>query len=264
MALIAMAVYDPPGECRGDLLFPCLHSLAKTVNFQKHRLFIINNGVCPKCLNELRLVVSGFAVQNAGIIGEGKNVGTARAINQAWKFRNPGENAVKVDSDVLIRDTGWVDAMEDAIAQEPRIGQIGLKRPDLAENPWAPEGDWSHSKLLMLPHKPGQRWLTVETVNHVMGTCVMHSAALLDKVGFLYQMGGVYGGDDADMSCRSQMAGFINCFLCNYHIEHPDNGDTSYDNWKRLYVGDNYHLLMENMEGYRSGAIPLHRGPTDE
>lgn len=266
MALISCVVYDPPGEPRTELLRGCLQSLADTVDWDRHRLITINNGICAE--SKAILDPCNFYCNNVNmpwftIIGEGQNIGTARAINKAWQLRNPGEHAVKVDSDILFHEPGWLDKLEECVGRDPRIGQVGLKRPDLAENPWVPAGDWNHSDLHMLPHQPGQTWLVVEKVRHCMGSAVLHSSALLDKVGYLYQMGSVYGFDDGDMSARSECAGFYNCFLPNYSISHPDPGGGAYQKSKERTAGQYMDKFLRLREDYKSGRQPLWRGPED-
>lgn len=261
MSLIACVVYDPPGEPRTALMRGALQSLAQTVS-HNHRLVIVSNGISLSSHDALKELKYSYGLRYH-LIETGDNIGTARAINKAWAMRAPGEHCVKVDSDVLIHEPGWLDKLEECIARDPQIGQIGLKRPDLMENPWAPVGDWSHSDLKMLPHNPGQSWLTVEVVRHCMGTAVLHSSALLDRVGYLYQMGAKYGMDDAIMSARSEIAGFYNCFLCNVHIDHPDPGGSRYQSWKEQVSGpliDRYRALVQD---YKMGFRDIRHGPDD-
>jgi hypothetical protein len=60
----------------------------------------------------------------------------------------------------------------------------------------------------------------------------MYSAALIEKIGYLYQPG-LYGYDDVLASHRSQIAGFYNCFLPHIEIEHIDQKETPHWQWKR-------------------------------
>ena len=131
-----------------------------------------------------------------------------------------------MDNDVLIHSPDWVEQLEEAIERDPSIGQCGLKRKDCWENPENPDPNYQ-TELYSLPHEPGQRWIIGEKTHHIIGTCVMHSAALLDKVGYLYQPG-LYGFDDVLMSLRSQLAGFKNVFLPHIDIDHIDPGGTDY------------------------------------
>lgn len=48
MALIAMAVYDTEENKRAKLTYRTVECLLKTVDFNKHRLFIIDNASCEE------------------------------------------------------------------------------------------------------------------------------------------------------------------------------------------------------------------------
>lgn len=233
MALIAMAVYCTEENQKDEKLSQVINALEDTIQlFDKNRICFVVNGHTKKTKRILE------AVDLCGphmVIYNNENVGTARAINQAWSKRKPGENCIKMDDDIVINQSGWIEEMEAAIEADPLIGQVGLKRKDCWEYPGHEHEDW-RSELKMLPHVPGHPWIVVEKVKHVIGSCVMHSAALLDKVGGLYQPG-LYGYDDVIMSHRSYLAGFYSCFLPHINIDHIDDGKTSFQSWKEKHSG---------------------------
>lgn len=260
MALCAMVVYDPPGEPRTDLMVNSIASVLATIHRERHRMFVVSNALCAE---SHRALVHQFGCGSFQLIETGSNIGTARGINRAWQLRNPGEHCLKIDSDVTIAEPGWLDKLEECIGRDPTIGQVGLKRPDLIESPHNAAG-WSKSELVMLPHKPGEKWLCVEKVHHVMGNCVLHSSALLDKVGYLYQMGAAYGFDDGDMSARCYAAGFYSCFYPHYYLSHPDPGLGNYQKWKEHQAAVYMDRFLETRKKYQTGELPLYRGPADE
>ena len=222
--LLAMAVYDTVENGRSWMTETTLMSLFNTVDFSKHRLIVSDNGSCDRTqrlYDDLNRVVQTFE-----IIRNGKNLGTAKAINKAWQRRLPGEHAIKMDNDVRIRQAEWADWIEDVFERDPTIGICGLKRRDLSENPF----DGS-SVLRMLPHERGQRWVTIEEVEHVIGTCQAYSSLLLDKIGYLVQPG-LYGFDDSLSSVRAKVAGFKRCFLVGFEIDHIDPGGSEFGKWK--------------------------------
>lgn len=263
MALIAMAIYSTLENGKDEYLRKTLQSLYETVDFKKHRLILSVNAFTEETL----MIMATF--QDLGVISKiifnyedngftPKNIGTAEAINRCWQYRNPSENCVKMDDDVVIHHQDWLYLMEEAIRRDPKIGQIGLKRRDCIEAPWV-VGHYG-SKLRMLSHEPGQTWITVEDVNHVMGTCVMHSFALLDKIGYLWQPG-VYGFDDSFMSLRSKLAGFTNSFLTAVDIEHIDRGDTDFQKWKENQASDKWQAYQTAYVQFTSGIRPLYYNP---
>lgn len=261
MALIAMAVFDQEGSGRTEYTERTIKCLVETVDFDKHRLFIIDNNSCKETKEVIEKLVTWWALNkypfsNLTIITNEENIGTAEAINKAWKLRKPGENCIKMDNDIIIHSKGWVEEMEEALKREPRIGQIGLKRKDLWEFPGHPQNEW-RSTLCMLPHEPGERWIVVEQCKHIMGTCVMHSAALLDKVGYLFQPG-KYGYDDTLMSWRSNLSGLITVFLPHIHIDHIDPGGSEYTDWKQKYAGEYARKVSNIVDEYIAGTRPLY------
>lgn len=256
-----MAVYCTEENNKDTYLYETLCSLEQTVDFNKHRLVVSVNGVTEETKRNLKGFSSSFDFEPATInkiIWNDTNLGTAEAINLVWQERKPGENCIKMDDDVLIHQRGWIDLMEEAIRREPRIGQIGLKRKDCIESP--ERTDFYKSELIMLPHKPGEKWIIAEKVNHVMGTCQMYSSALLDKIGYLYQPH-LYGFDDSLASFRSSLAGFINVFLPQIEIDHIDAGDTPYQKWKEDHSSAQWKEYHQIIADYKSGKKSIYYNP---
>lgn len=251
MALIAMAVYDTEENERSDITYETLNSLCSTVDFDKHRLVIIDNNSCGKT----KAMLLGPSLW-AKVITLPENIGTARAINKAWQLREPGEHCIKMDNDIVVNRKGWVDELEAAIAKDPLIGQVGLKRKDLWETPNHQNPDFK-SILHMLPHTPGEPWQVVEKVKHVLGSCVMHSSVLLDKVGYLYQPS-IYGYDDVLMSHRTHLAGFYSCFLPHINIDHIDPGGTPFQSWKEKHAGEQTQKVIELVREMYNGTNPIY------
>lgn len=258
-----MAVHDTEENGRSRFTERTLDCLSSTVDWRRHRLIIVDNDSCKKT----KAIIKGFSAFVSGtdehfqyfsvgpfqqvVLSLNENIGTARAINLGIKERQPGEHVIKIDNDVVIHQSGWVEQLEECVAREPRIGQVGLKRKDLWETPWH-EIPNNRCELMMLPHEPGQRWILVEKSKHIMGTCVLHSSALLDKIGYMYQPG-VYGYDDTLMSCRASIAGFITCFLSHIEIDHIDPGGTDYIKWKQREAGEYQSEVVQLMKDYVSG-----------
>lgn len=249
-----MAVYDTEENKRTHLTMETLISLIETVDFNRHRLIVVDNNSCVETKRLLNDQVRDLFTNK--VIALPENIGTARAINQAWKLRNPGEHCIKMDNDIIINSPGWVDELEEAIRRDPLIGQVGLKRKDCWECTWHEHEDW-RSTLHMLPHVPGEPWQIVEKVKHVIGSCVMHSSALLDKVGYLYQPS-LYGYDDVIMSHRTHLAGFYSCFLPHINIDHIDPGDTPYQDWKQKHSGEQTQAVINLVHEMYNGTKPIY------
>lgn len=246
-----MAVYSTDENKKDECLAKTLKSLDQTVNFKKHRLMLSVNGsteITKRIIHNNRDIIEQ-------VIWNDENLGTAEAINKLFRLRKPGEHAVKMDDDVVIHQDGWLDILEEIVNRDPTIGQAGLKRKDCIENDKHPD-PYYRSTLISLPQIPGQRWLMVEQCSHVMGTCVLHSSYLLDKLISLWQPS-CYGFDDVLMSKRSLVAGFKNVFYPHIEIDHIDDGKTPYQGWKERTALAKMEEINRLMRGYEDGSVSI-------
>jgi len=241
MALISMAVYDTVENKRTEYTAKTLECLLQTVNLARHPVHVIDNGSCDSTKNLLKKFDAYITIHT-----NQENLGTAKAVNIGWKHRQPGEHCIKIDNDVVIHSKGWACELEEAVKLDPSIGIVGLKRKDCWENP---NHENPHYKsTLDLIGGGNNKWIPIEKVNHVMGTCQLYNSDLLDKIGYLYQPR-LYGFDDALAAVRCQVAGFYSCFLPHIEIEHIDTGETPYQGWKERHSGEDmaaYNLLKNS------------------
>lgn len=255
MALIAMACYSTEENKKDECLEKTLESLSRTVDFNKHRLIISVNSIA----NDTLYLFSYFQDIIEEVIFNNSNLGTAQAINKVWQKRHEGEYIIKMDDDVVIHQTEWVDLMAEAIRRDNKIGIIGLKRRDLIQTTWHSDPHF-RSSLKMLPHDAGQKWLYVEETGDIMGTCTMYNPALLDKIGYLRQIK-KYGYDDNIACHRSHLAGFYNCFLTGIDIEHIDNGGTPYQDWKHKHSGECTQDFIKLVHDMIAGKESIYYNP---
>lgn len=231
-----MCVFDTEENQRAQYTERTLISLEETVDFFLHRIIIFDNGSCQQSRDNVEdfctRINAKFAKESfrALCIRSEENLGTAAGINECWNHRFPEENCIKLDNDVEFYHKGWVDEMEAAIDREPRIGIVALKRKDLTQSPWHEDPSFK-SELVMLPHAKGEPWIVIENVKNGFGTCQMYSAELLDRIGYLIQVG-PYGWDDHLSDVRCLIAGKWTCFLPHIEIDHIDTGGTEYTEWK--------------------------------
>jgi len=264
MAIICMAVHDTVENKRSNLTLRTLNSLWSTVDWfeQKHRLVIIDNNSC----DETKDILYNFKErmfdtwnEQVRIITNAINIGTAAAINQGLKLRNMEEYAVKMDNDVVFYKNGWLEEMQEAIMRKPDIGILGLKRRDCTESVYSIDTNLK-SKIVELPHEPGQKWYYVEECKHVMGTCTMLNPALLAQIGYFFQHG-LYGFDDSLLCVRSRVAGFTNAFLCGVDIEHIDPGGDEYTQWKQDEARRSLDAFVKECIAYETGAKSIYYNP---
>lgn len=250
MALIAMCCFDTDENNRTQYTKRTLQSLMQTVNMARHRIIVVDNASCEATKRVLR-----YFDPYIKVITLGQNLGTAKGINMAWLEREPGEHAIKMDNDVVIHSKGWVEEMEEAIMLDSKIGIVGLKRKDCWENP-NHESAMYRSELKLLGGV-NHKWIPIEKVNHVMGTCQMFNSALLDKIGYLYQPR-LYGFDDSLAAIRCQVAGFYSCFIPHIEIDHIDTGETPYQGWKEKHSGEDMVAFNQIKNAYLNGTKPIY------
>lgn len=250
MAILALAVWDTEENKRSEYTWRTLTRLVQTVDLKKHRIIISDNGSCQytqDCYTHFKEFVE--------VIYNKVNIGTAKAINVALKLRNEGENFIKMDNDIFVYQKGWVDQLEECVKRESSIGIIGLKRKDLWQHPLH-ENEAYRTYIQSLPHEAGQRWLNIEVCPDIMGSCTMLSSSLIEAVGGFTQEG-VYGFDDTDMSLRSLLAGFKNAFLPHIEIDHIDEGNNAYTEWKQKASGATMAGFNKRCEEYKNGTRSL-------
>jgi glycosyltransferase involved in cell wall biosynthesis len=261
-ALVAMAVYNTPENKRWEMTQETVRSFHQCNGYERHQLVIVDNGsTCERTHEYLLNLHKNHDPRDVLVISLDRNIGTAAAINQAWKLREPGQHCVKMDNDFIVWESGWawVDVMTDALEREPRIGILGLKRKDCWEHPTHENPDL-RSELIMLPHEPGQRWIVAEKVFHVMGTCQMYASHFLDKFGYLWQPS-LYGYDDVLAAHRCHALGYWSCFLPHIEIDHIDPGDTPYQSWKERHAGEVTQQVIQIAQEYRMGIRSCYYNP---
>lgn len=254
-ALIGMAVYSTAENQKDECLLKTLTSLSETVDFSKHTLMLSVNGYT----DFTKIIIGGFEDIISKVFWNDENLGTAEGINLCWKERQLGQNCIKMDDDVTFKQSGWVDQMEEAIEREPKIGIVALKRKDLIQTTWHEDPNY-RSEMIMLPHEPGQRWITIERTSDIMGTCTMFNSSLLDSIGYLKQFG-TYGFDDNIASWRSHLSGFWNCFLNHIEIDHIDTLAGPYQEWKQKHAGEHAASMIKEVHEYINKTKSLYYNP---
>jgi GT2 family glycosyltransferase len=253
--LIGMAVYSTEENKKDECLRRTLESLDRTVDFTKHKLMLSVNA----STQETKEILHYHRDIISKVFWNDTNLGTAEAINLVWKEREEGQHCVKADDDFIVEEVGWLDRMVRCIEREPNIGIIGLKRTDVWEHD-RHEDPYYRSEFMHLPHEPGQEWLLIEKVRHVIGTCQLYNSAFLDKIGYLYQPS-KYGYDDVLASWRAFKAGMITCFYPYTSIHHIDPGNTPYQDWKHRHSGEVTMEVIRIKDQYMSGERSIYYNP---
>lgn len=260
MSLICIASYCTEENGRLKYAKRCMHSLLDTVDFNKHRLGVYLNAPSDEAKKFYDDFVfafeSRFNRNNLIIIENEENVGTAKAVTALMAKGTKDDFAyIKADDDFIVNKIGWVDEMEDAARRFPNAGVIALKRRDLTESTY--RTDWAKSTLIEVPHKAGEKWYHLESVNACIGTCMMITPAAIEKVGALTQRG-VYGLDDSKYSYRCMLVGLLSCYLCGVDIEHIDEGGDAYSKWKQEVASEVLQTYQQDLSNYKLGIEPIY------
>ena len=262
---IVMASYVTKTNGRLEYAKETLFSLLDTVNFNIHELFISDNNSCEDMVKFYNVFSDffneKFPIENLKISYNDSNLGTAEAVNLGIRQRKENQFVIKVDSDVTIGKSFWVEEMEECFARYPRLGILGLKRTEVIQKADHENPEY-RTKLVSVPHKRGQKWIILELCNDIIGTCTMFSPKLLDKVGYLYQPSN-YGWDDVLMSIRSEKAGFENAFIPHIPIVHLDNGEGDYARQKEKEAEKTIGEFDEIAKDYKKGIRDIYYSPFD-
>jgi len=250
MSLIAMAVFDTEENQRTAYTKETLNCLLATVDLNQHQVVVIDNNSCQETKELLKKHNQIFT-----IITLSENVGTAKAINRGWKLSKGNEHLIKMDNDVVINYSNWVDEMEEYLEADTMIGILGLKRKDLMENPH--RNDQWKTTLRMLPHKNGESWKVVEDADHIIGTCQMYNKALIKKIGGLIQPS-IYGFDDTLSAVRCKLAGFKNSFIPHIDIDHIDTKENPYWQEKRILAQNDMAEFNRMKEELINGKLSIY------
>lgn len=262
MALIVMVTYDNEVNKRDEYTKLTLQSLLQTVDFNKHRLFISDNGsyeptqqIFGDFIYQYKYEYN-FPWQNLIISYNEENLGTSKALNKGLEIRLPNEPCIKIDPDMVIHQNGWVDSLCEVIERDPQYGIVGLKRKDLEQTP-NNDNLTFRTEMVMLPHERGQSWITVEESNDIIGSCTLFNPLLMDAIGLSYQPS-LYGFEDNLYSLRSLIAGFKNCFLPHIICDHIDRGDNEYAKIKHTQANDVWAEYQRVHTEYVNGIRPIY------
>lgn len=260
MALLATAVFNTKENGRLPLTYEFLKGLAKTVDWNRHRLVIVDQNSIFETKSMLSDCAGGFCgMPKATVITLPENIGTARGINKGWALRRPGEVCLKIDDDWKTDTVGWVDIMEECFKKDSELGLLCLKRRVLGQWAGPPVPPKERSRLIALPHEEGERWLIVEKCYHSFGTCQAYRSELIDKIGGLVQPS-LYGYDDCLADERCRIAGYYAAFLPWIDIEYLDTNthDHPYQAAKEAEAARITPIYEQWVDEYRSGKRSIY------
>lgn len=255
MSLLIMVVWDTHKNDRTKYTKRTLQNLLKTVDFSRNRLFISDNGSCEET-HILYDWVKGELGDAVTICYNGENLGTAKALNKGLAVRREGEPCIKLDGDIEVHYSGWVEKLKEVIERDPSYGIVGLKRKDLMQSPDTDNLTFK-SELKMLPHIAGQRWVIVEEHRDIIGTCTLFNPKLIDAIGYSIQPM-EYSFEDTLYGLRSTLAGFKNCFVPWIELDHIDDGANPYTQEKQDMAAKSWQEYQRWHTEYCNGTRDIY------
>lgn len=291
MGLVIVVTWDTMDNGRAACTAECIRALERTVDWRNHRLIVSDNcSTDPKTRELLDFIDREWMAGKT--LRHKKNLGTAGAVNEALRDREPNEPVAVLDNDAVIYTDGWLDDCLEAMRRMPVIGLVGLKRKDLTQRPdtpWSPDArDWhqqwqnSYARLERLsrddffksqlvylpPNKPGEHnlgWhLIVELTYDVMGTVHVISSDTMDDLGYYFQPT-LYGFDDVLLCERVWASGRKCAFLPSIKLEHYDHSpNLSYVMWKDRESTAGWDKFVNMRKAICEGSIPVYYNPFSE
>lgn len=261
MALILMVVQDTPENGRYRYTKTTLESLRRTVDWDRHRLIVIDNNSSGPTTR----LLSHYMFYELITLPE--NIGQARALNKGLPKRYPGEIVVRMDNDIAIHNTGWVEDMKYVLEKDDKVGIVALKRKNAWEHPCNPDPNF-RSTLEMLPHEDWEKWMVIEVADSVLGTCQALRPEFLDKIGFFYQMGSLWGFIDPIICAKAHVLGYKTVYIPHIVVDYLESETdivgrrTAYQLWKDRCASDYFPRFEEEKKRILSGGSVYH-GPED-
>jgi hypothetical protein len=176
---------------RCDETIATLRSLQTTSAFDDAEVVVWDNNSVDGTAEKLRhLVQSGF-LQWDRVFFSQENIGCPRALNALLhSWRRPGQHFMKVDNDVVLETKGWVGKL---------VAFLGEHREVALASAWYDElADESQRGRFRARH---DGWLEVFPI---VGHCVIHRGAFLDRTGYFDVLAPdhLYGFEDLLMAHR--------------------------------------------------------------
>jgi glycosyltransferase involved in cell wall biosynthesis len=210
--LVVMTVYNRPNETMA-----ALQSLEETTDLSEITLAVMDNGSDA----DLPEAISDWAMRCAARVKDScikvyrlpQNIGCPRALNLALKLnRQPGQPVVKIDNDVRMLTTGWVESVRGLIA-----GREAAGRQVAMVGAWY-DGVWEGR---LLGEETGPAGQTLYHVCPVIGHAVWHTGAFMDTVSYFDVLADdhLYGFEDLILSHKASVLGWETLVWKGWQIE---------------------------------------------
>jgi len=139
------------------------------------------------------------AIKNLVLLHE--NVGVAKASNLAWSLEPDASYYLKLDNDIVVQKSGWLNGMVEVVDALPEAGMVAYNFEPVSYPEYELRGIWSRPKNGSLG-----------------GACVLIPRRTHELLGYWCEEYGLYGEEDADYGFRSMQAGLLNVYMLDENV----------------------------------------------
>lgn len=177
-----------------------------------------------------------------GIIRNGRNLGVAKSVADAWL----GVDAavyMKLDNDTLLNRPEWWKAILSAASGLENLGVIGF--------PVAPV--WEKTPKRVIPRTDWQ-WRRVNRAC-VNGAAMAIPRAAFERMGYPFIFPHPYSGFDGEYSARARACGFKTGYILGNWAEQisPAKSERGYERWKKRSHKFNFRAIVQRTRGVTAG-----------
>jgi|GEM_PF-2584705 len=233
-----------------------------------YTLTIIDNASTDGTREYLQVMHAKGHIKNLVLLNE--NEGVARASNIAWHMEPAAAYYMKLDNDIVVQKSTWLEDMVHVLSSVPTIGMLGYNL---------------EATSYPLCEKNGVRY-RVKPQGNLGGATVLVPRRTQEFLGFWSEEFGLYGEEDADYGWKVKLLGLENAYMEDedalFHLpagkaavihqktfEAKDGleevQDRVYREWKDEQRRQNLRndgLFHRNLVGYNQGWMPFSKPGT--
>jgi glycosyltransferase involved in cell wall biosynthesis len=130
-----------------------------------------------------------------------KNIGVARASNQAWRCEPEAAYYLKYDNDIVIQKKGWLRKMVRVVEAIPFAGVVGY-----------------NFETQSFPAQTINGISVRLKYRNIGGACILIPKRTEALLGHWCEDYGIYGEEDGDYGIRTELVGLSNIYMKDEHI----------------------------------------------
>lgn len=248
--LLVVCVNDTPENTRNEVTDPCINSMLNTVELDRHKLVLVDNGSTdPRTIALLDRVSKHRGVE---LIRLPENKYATYAYNVAIKRYDPAGNNqifVRIENDVVFQTDDWAEIIWETFdAAHKKDFPLGL----LSTLPVNLPKGWERVHVLEGADGP----IILLEAGEVPGYTTAFHPDLLRSLGYLQSAGRYI--EDVITSDRALTAGYRLGYISRENVLalHIDTveGRPAYQKWKSDVAREEWDVMVRLRHAYRRGG----------